>query len=66
MVEISKFMTDESEFAFYTCSQLLHPYTDSCTDAFKTMLCKCAIGTIKFYTPIYMIIAVSTTAEHLY
>lgn len=59
MVEISKFMTDNNSLRFLPCSELVHPWTPSCTDAFITMLYSCTKGTIKFYTPIQAMLLVS-------
>lgn len=60
MVEVSKFMLDHHhELSYLPCSKLIHPWTDSCTEALKTMLIKCSIGSIKFYTSIQAALFVS-------
>ncbi|XP_045496745.1 transmembrane protein 135-like isoform X1 [Colias croceus] len=53
MVEVSKHLVQNTDIANYTCAQLLHPYTDSCLEAFLTMLRACFRGSIIFWFPIH-------------
>uniref|UniRef100_A0A2A4JX66 Transmembrane protein 135 N-terminal domain-containing protein n=2 Tax=Heliothis virescens TaxID=7102 RepID=A0A2A4JX66_HELVI len=58
MVEISKFMVEQSDLKFETCKQLVHPWTNSCQHAFTSMLWACGKGSIVFYTPYFFIFTI--------
>lgn len=59
MVEVSKLMLNNSKIGELSCASLLHPYTDSCLSAFRTMLKLCLKGSFLFWTPIHGISIVS-------
>ena len=60
MVEFSKLMVNTSDITQSSCHQLLHPWTESCTDAWLSMLWKCTRGSFVFYTPYLFFYIVST------
>lgn len=55
MVEVSKFLVEESKVGCLPCSELLHPWTESCVTAGCDLLLSCTRGSILFFTPIYLV-----------
>ncbi|XP_050349395.1 transmembrane protein 135-like isoform X1 [Nymphalis io] len=53
MVEVSKFMIDSSHIRYSSCSELLHPWTNSCFEAFLSMLQNCLKGSVLFWLAVH-------------
>ncbi|XP_030020258.2 transmembrane protein 135 isoform X1 [Manduca sexta] len=55
MVEFSRHVVNNCGLIHSSCSELLHPWTNNCVDAFLSMAQNCTIGSLKFYAPIYLL-----------
>lgn len=59
MVEVSKILVDKAAICPYGCRDLVHPWTDNCSEAFITMLRACLRGNVMFWLPLCCLSCVS-------